>query len=74
MRRSIGLAAAAVAVLVGALGTLGVSAAPPVATDATGVIHWNQVAANTLAAHPRAERRCSTGVPDQHGHGAGRGL
>jgi len=52
MRRSIGLAAAAVAVLAGALGTLGVSAAPQISTDATGVIHWNQVAANTLAALP----------------------
>ena len=51
-KRSIWLAAVAVAALVGALGVPGASAAPPVATDASGVIHWNRVAANTLAAIP----------------------
>ena len=34
------------------LGTIGVAAAPPAATDATSVIHWNQVAANTLRTFP----------------------
>lgn len=51
-KRSIWLAAVAFAALVGALGAYGVSAAPPVAADAGGVTHWNQVAASTLAAIP----------------------
>ena len=51
-KRSIWPTAAALAALVGMLGTIGASAAPPVATDATSVIHWNQVAANTLGAFP----------------------
>jgi hypothetical protein len=51
-KRSIRLAAVAVAALVGALGVVGASAAPPVGTDATEVTHWNQIAANTLAAIP----------------------
>jgi hypothetical protein len=36
----------------GGLGVFSVSAAPPVGTDASEVIHWNQVAATTLIAFP----------------------
>jgi hypothetical protein len=50
--RPIWLVAIAVVVLA-ALGVVGASAAPPAATDATAVIHWNQVAASTLAASPQ---------------------
>jgi hypothetical protein len=42
----------AVGALLGALGVSSASAAPPVGTDASEVIHWNQVAATTLAAVP----------------------
>ena len=42
----------AVGVLLGALGVSTASAAPPVGTDASEVIHWNQVATTTLAAAP----------------------
>ena len=38
--------------LLGALGVSTASAAPPVGTDASEVIHWNQVATTTLAAVP----------------------
>ena len=51
-RRSVWPAAVALAALLGALGTLSVSAAPPAATDASGVTHWNRLAATTLAAVP----------------------
>ena len=51
-KRSIWPAAVALAGLLGALGTLGVSAAPPAATDASGVTHWNRLAATTLVAIP----------------------
>jgi hypothetical protein len=51
-KRSMSLAALAVGALVGALGVAGTSAAPPVQADATSVIHWNEVAVNTLAAIP----------------------
>ena len=51
-KRSIWPAAVALAALLGALGTLGVSAAPPAATDASGVTHWNRLAATTLVAIP----------------------
>ena len=51
-KRSMSLAALAVGALVGALGVVGTSAAPPVRADATAVIHWNEVAVNTLAAIP----------------------
>ncbi len=51
-KRSIWLAAVSSAALLGVLGTLGVSAARPVAADASGVTHWNQVAATTLGAIP----------------------
>ena len=43
---------AAVGALLGAIGVLGASAAPPTGTDASEVTHWNQVAATTLAAIP----------------------
>jgi hypothetical protein len=51
-KRSISLAALAIGALVGALGVVGTSAAPPVQADATAVNHWNEIAANTLAAIP----------------------
>jgi hypothetical protein len=51
-KRSISLAALAVGALVGTLGVVDTSAAPPVRADATAVNHWNEVAANTLAAIP----------------------
>src|SRR4051794_32217076 len=51
-KRSIWLAAISSAALAGAFSTLAVSAAPPAATDATGITHWNQVAASTLIAIP----------------------
>ena len=51
-KRSMSLAALAIAALVGALGVVGASAASPVQADATAVNHWNGLAANTLAAIP----------------------
>jgi hypothetical protein len=48
-RRSVAFIPVAVAGLLGGLGAFGVSAAP-IATDASEVIHWNQVAATTLIA------------------------
>jgi hypothetical protein len=51
-RRSLALMPAAVVALLGALGAVGVSAKPPLATDASEVTHWNQVAASTLIAFP----------------------
>ena len=71
-RRSVAFIPVAVGALLGALGVVSVSAAPPAGTDASEVTHWNQVAASTLAAIPGAERRCAARIPDQHGHGAGR--
>ena len=70
-RRSVAFIPVALGALLGALGAVSVSAAPPVGTDASEVTHWNQVAASTLAAVPgrTAVRRR---IPDQHGHGAGR--
>jgi hypothetical protein len=50
-KRIIGLAAVAVVALTG-LGAFGASAAPPTGTDASEVIHWNQLAATTLGAIP----------------------
>ena len=50
--RSVGVITVAVGVLLGALGVSTASAAPPVGTDASEVIHWNQVATTTLAAAP----------------------
>jgi hypothetical protein len=51
-RRSVALIPVAVGALLGGLGVFTVSAAPPAGTDATGVSHWNQVAATTLSAFP----------------------
>jgi hypothetical protein len=50
--RSVVLIPVAVVALLGGLGMFSVSAAPPAATDASEVIHWNQVAASTLIAFP----------------------
>lgn len=50
-RRSIWFAAVALVAL-SALGDLGASAAPPGGSDASAVVHWNQLAATTLAAVP----------------------
>ena len=51
-KRSMFLVALTIGALVGALGVVGTSAAPPVRADATAVTHWNEVAVNTLAAIP----------------------
>jgi hypothetical protein len=51
-KRSISLLIVAVVVLA-ALGVVGASAAPPAATDAAAVTHWNQIATDTLAAFPQ---------------------
>ena len=51
-KRSMALVALFVGALVGALGVVGTSAARPVRAHATAVIHWNEVAVNTLAAMP----------------------
>jgi hypothetical protein len=51
-RRSVAFIPMAVGALLGALGAVSVSAAPPVGTDASEVSHWNQVAATTLVAFP----------------------
>ncbi len=51
-RRSIAFTPVAVGALLAALGTVSVSAAPPTGTNANEVLHWNQVAASTLAAFP----------------------
>ena len=50
-KRSVWLVAVAVVVLA-APGVVGVSAAPPAATDATAVTHWNQIAVSTLTGLP----------------------
>ena len=50
--RSVAVITVAVGALLGALGVSSASAAPRVGTDASEVIHWNQVAATTLAAIP----------------------
>jgi hypothetical protein len=51
-RRVVAVVTVAVGALMGALGVSSASAAPPAGTDAGEVIHWNQVAATTLAAVP----------------------
>ena len=51
-KRSATFIPVAVATLLGAIGAISVSAAPPTGTDATEVSHWNQVAATTLIAIP----------------------
>ncbi|MEV4688686.1 vanadium-dependent haloperoxidase [Microbacterium sp. LWH3-1.2] len=50
-RRSIAIIAAALIASV-SLGAAGASAAPPIEADATAVVHWNEVAVNTLVAIP----------------------
>jgi hypothetical protein len=50
-KRSVWLVAIAVVVLA-ALGVFGASAAPPPATDATAVSHWNLIAVSTLTGLP----------------------
>jgi hypothetical protein len=50
--RSIAVTAVAVAALVGALGVPNASAKPRVGSDASEVLHWNQVATTTLSAVP----------------------
>ena len=50
--RSVAVITVAVGALLGALGVSSASAAPRVGTDASEVIHWNQVATTTLAAVP----------------------
>jgi hypothetical protein len=51
-RRSVTVITVVVGALICTLGVFSASAAPPVATDASEVSHWNQVAATTLAAFP----------------------
>jgi hypothetical protein len=51
-RRSVAFIPVAVVALLGGLGVFSVSAAPPTGTDASEVLHWNQVAATTLSAFP----------------------
>jgi hypothetical protein len=50
-RRCIAIVAAALIASV-TLGAAGASAAPPTPTDPAAVVHWNEVAANTLVAVP----------------------
>jgi hypothetical protein len=51
-RRPIAFIPVALGVLLGALGAVSVSAAPPTSSDASEVSHWNRVAASTLIAIP----------------------
>jgi hypothetical protein len=51
-RRSVAFIPVAVGALLAGIGAFSVSAAPPTATDASEVSHWNVVAANTLFAFP----------------------
>jgi hypothetical protein len=51
-KRSIRLAAVVAAALVGALGVVGASAAPPATADATAVLQWNAIAVSTIAGFP----------------------
>ena len=51
-RRSVAVSMVAVGALLGTLGVSSASAALPVVSDASEVVHWNQVAATTLAAVP----------------------
>jgi hypothetical protein len=53
-RRSLAFIPVTLGALLGALTAVSVSAAPPAATDATEVSHWNQVAASTLITFPPA--------------------
>ena len=51
-RRSVWFVATAVGALLGALGVVGASAAPPATADATAVTQWNQIAVSTLTGVP----------------------
>jgi hypothetical protein len=51
-RRSVWFVTVAVGALIGALGVIGVSAAPTPEANATAVTQWNLIAANTLAGLP----------------------
>src|SRR4051794_8249691 len=51
-RRSLSVIAVAVAVLVGVLGVIGASAAPPEEADASSVTQWNLIAVNALTGLP----------------------
>lgn len=51
-RRSLWLPVVAVAALIGALGVISASAAPPAQADASAVTQWNLIAVNTLAGLP----------------------
>ena len=51
-RRSVYVAVAVGALLLGALGVFGASAAPPATADATAVTQWNLIAATTLTGLP----------------------
>jgi hypothetical protein len=52
-RRTIWFGTLALGALIGAVGVLGASAARPVEADATAVIQWNLIAANTLSGLPQ---------------------
>jgi hypothetical protein len=51
-RRSVWLATVAVGALIGALGVIGASAAPPAEADASAVTQWNVIAVSTLTGLP----------------------
>jgi hypothetical protein len=51
-RRSVSVIAVAVGVLVGVLGVIGASAAPPDEADASSVTQWNLIAVNTFTGLP----------------------
>jgi hypothetical protein len=51
-RRSVWFMAVALCALLGALGVIGASAAPPAEADATAVTQWNLIAVSTLTALP----------------------
>jgi hypothetical protein len=52
-RRTVWFGTLALSALIGALGVLGASAAPPAEGNATVVIQWNLIAANTLSGLPQ---------------------
>src|SRR5512132_4621242 len=51
-KRSVLFTAVAVGALLGALGVLGASAAPPATADATAVTQWNLIAVTTITGVP----------------------
>jgi hypothetical protein len=52
-RRSISVIAVAIGVLVGVVGVIGASAAPPAEPDASAVTQWNLIAVSTLTGLPQ---------------------